>query len=38
MTGTNYTDIRTFYENGSYITTTIGIGHIPGSCVFPMEN
>jgi hypothetical protein len=31
MSGTNYTDIRTFYENGSYVTTTLGIGHIPGS-------
>ena len=27
----NYTDIRTFYANGSYASTNIGIGTIPGS-------
>jgi hypothetical protein len=31
MGGTNYTDTRTFYENGSYMTTTLGIGQIPGT-------
>lgn len=30
MDGSNYTDTVTFYENGSYATTTLGIGHIPG--------
>jgi hypothetical protein len=30
MDGSNYTDTVTFYENGSYATTTLGIHHIPG--------
>lgn len=27
----NYTDTRTFYANGSYSSTTMGIGSIPGT-------
>jgi hypothetical protein len=25
-----YTDVRTFYANGSYVSTNIGLGKIPG--------
>jgi hypothetical protein len=30
MDGSNYTDTITFFANGSYATTSQGIGHIPG--------
>jgi hypothetical protein len=29
--GTNYTETRIFYANGSYVTTHMGLGHIPGT-------
>ena len=29
--GGNYTETRTFATNGSYYTTNLGSGHIPGS-------
>jgi len=31
MDGSNYTDTVTFYENGSYASTTLGIHNIPGT-------
>jgi hypothetical protein len=31
MDGSNYTDTVTFYENGSYARTTLGIHNIPGT-------
>lgn len=31
MSGSNYTETRIFYANGSYSTTNRGIGNIPGS-------
>jgi hypothetical protein len=31
MDGSNYTETSTFYANGSYVTTNLGLGHIPGS-------
>jgi hypothetical protein len=31
MSGTNYTETRTFYANGSYTTTNLGLGQIPGN-------
>jgi hypothetical protein len=30
MDDSNYTDTVTFFANGSYETTSLGIGHIPG--------
>lgn len=30
MDGSKYTDTVIFYANGSYETTSLGIGHIPG--------
>jgi len=30
MDSSNYTDTVTFLANGSYATTSLGIGHIPG--------
>jgi len=30
MDDSNYTDTATFSANGSYATTSLGIGHIPG--------
>jgi hypothetical protein len=31
MSGSNYTETRIFYANGSYITTNLEIGRIPGT-------
>ena len=31
MGGNNYTETRIFYENGSYVTTNMGLGRIPGT-------
>ncbi len=31
MSGSNYTETRIFYANGSYITTNLEIGRIPGA-------
>lgn len=31
MSETNYTETRIFYENGSYVTTNLGIGQVPGT-------
>jgi len=31
MSGTNYTETRIFYANGSYVTTNMGLGQIPGT-------
>jgi hypothetical protein len=31
MGGNNYTETRIFYANGSYVTTNMGLGRIPGT-------
>jgi hypothetical protein len=31
MGGDNYTETRIFYANGSYVTTNMGLGRIPGT-------
>jgi hypothetical protein len=31
MGGDNYTETRVFYANGSYVTTNMGLGRVPGA-------
>jgi hypothetical protein len=31
MGGNNYTETKIFYANGSYVTTNMGLGRIPGT-------